>query len=106
MSLTWLWLFSNVWKKCDFSVCYDLQKNEKPIGDEFVTSALIRQGQFDEVGMLDLMSANPITNIDAYLKNLVDMSQKRSLALVASNMRQQIVDEEILNAPQNDIINE
>jgi replicative DNA helicase len=44
--------------------------------------------------MLDLMAANPITNTDAYVNSLIDMSQKRSLAMIASSMKQQIVEED------------
>jgi len=77
-----------------FSVCYELQKDEKPIDDEFIRTALLKRNSYDEVSMIDLMAANPITNTDAYVRNLIDMSQKRSLTMVAASMKQQIVEDD------------
>jgi len=76
-----------------FSVCYDLQRDEKPIDEEFVRSALLRLGKFDEVAMLDVLSASAISNAHAYVNDLIEMSQKRSLSTIASNIKQQIIED-------------
>ena len=53
-----------------FAAMEELSVEEKPLDDEFLRSKLNSMGKFDEVGMLDLLSANPITNTAAYLKEI------------------------------------
>jgi len=89
--------------KAFFSVCYELQKAEKPIDEEFIRTALTREKAFDEVGMMDIMSANPISNTTAYVNDLVSMSQKRSLVSVATNIKQQLMED---NAEPLEVIDE
>jgi replicative DNA helicase len=50
-----------------FTAMEDLSRNEKPIDEEFLRSKLVGMGKFDEVAMLELLSANPISNTSAYL---------------------------------------
>lgn len=75
-----------------YTACHELQREEKPIDDEFIRNKLVRSGSFDEVAMLDIMSANPITNVKAYINDLVEMSQKRSLASIATKITQELVE--------------
>jgi len=75
-----------------FSACIELQGEEKPVDDEFIRARLARDGHFDEVAMLDLMSANPITNTKAYINDVVSLSQKRSLVTVASHIKQEVIE--------------
>ena len=53
-----------------FAAMEELSVEEKPLDDEFLRSKLNSMGKFDEVAMLDLLSANPITNTAAYLKEI------------------------------------
>ena len=76
-----------------FSVCYELQQAEKPIDDEFIRTAMMRNRTFDEVGMLDILGANPISNVDAYVNDLVSMSQNRTLTVIANDVKKQITED-------------
>ncbi len=78
--------------KAFFGTCYELQKAEKPIDEEFIRIALTRQSMFDEVAMLDVQSASPISNVNAYVNDLVGMSQKRSLVSIAADVKQGLID--------------
>jgi len=53
-----------------FAAMEELSTEEKPLDDEFLRSKLNTMGKFDEVAMLDLLSANPITNTAAYLQEI------------------------------------
>ena len=66
-----------------FSAMEELSREEKPIDEEFLRSKLVSMGKFDEVAMLDLLSANPISNTAAYLTEIKAKSSKRALATLA-----------------------
>lgn len=77
-----------------FSTCLQLNKDEKPIEEEFIRGALIKENKFDEVAHLDIVSSTPITNIKAYVNELREKSQKRSLAMVASSIKKRVIEED------------
>lgn len=75
-----------------FTACRELEIEGKPIDDEFIKSKLSKSNEYDEVGMLDVMSATPISNTTAYANDLISLSQKRSLAMIASNITHELVE--------------
>ena len=77
-----------------FSACYRLQAEGKPIDEEFIRALLQKEGKFDEVAMLDIMSANPIANVSAYVTELKEKSQKRALATLANAMKKQLIEDD------------
>src|SRR6056300_1226086 len=85
-----------------FAAMEELSTEEKPLDDEFLRSKLQGMGKFDEVAMLDLLSANPITNTAAYLKEIKAKSSKRALATLATEIKKVTIEDDL---PAEDVMN-
>ncbi len=85
-----------------FAAMEELSVEEKPLDDEFLRSKLNSMGKFDEVAMLDLLSANPITNTSAYLKEIKAKSSKRALATLATQIRKVTIEDDL---PAEEVMN-
>ena len=62
-----------------FSAMKVLEKEDKPIDEEFLKYQLNKSDDFDEVAMLDILASNPISNVDAYLDDILEKSNRRKL---------------------------
>ena len=80
----------------------ELASEEKPLDDEFLRSKLNAMGKFDEVAMLDLLSANPITNTSAYMKEIKAKASKRALATLATEIRKVTIEDDL---PAEEVMN-
>ena len=76
-----------------FATCNELMQAEKPVDEEFIRSLMLKNRTFDEVNMLDIMSANPISNVEAYMRDVIALSQKRSLVTVATEIKKNIIED-------------
>ncbi len=85
-----------------FAAMEELSVEEKPLDDEFLRSKLQGMGKFDEVAMLDLLSANPITNTAAYLKEIKAKSSKRALATLATEIKKVTIEDDL---PAEEVMN-
>ena len=85
-----------------FSAMEELSREEKPIDDEFLRAKLNSMGKFDEVAMLDILSANPITNTSAYLKEIKAKASKRALATLATEIKKVTIEDDL---PAEEIMN-
>ena len=85
-----------------FAAMEELSVEEKPLDDEFLRAKLTSMGKFDEVAMLDLLSANPITNTSAYLKEIKAKSSKRALATLATEIKKVTIEDDL---PAEDVMN-
>ncbi|MFC2057598.1 replicative DNA helicase [Campylobacterota bacterium] len=85
-----------------FTAMEELSAEEKPLDDEFLRSKLNSMGKFDEVAMLDLLSANPITNTSAYLKEIKAKSSKRALATLATEIKKVTIEDDL---PAEEVMN-
>jgi replicative DNA helicase len=85
-----------------FAVMEELSREEKPIDEEFLRSKLVSMGKFDEVAMLDLLSANPISNTAAYLTEIKAKSSKRALATLATEIKKVVIEDDL---PAEDVMN-
>jgi len=85
-----------------FAAMEELSTEEKPLDDEFLRSKLNSMGKFDEVAMLDLLSANPITNTAAYLKEIKAKSSKRALATLATEIKKVTIEDDL---PAEEVMN-
>ena len=85
-----------------FTAMEELYVNEKPLDDEFLRAKLTSMGKFDEVGMLDLLSANPITNTAAYLQEIKAKSSKRALATLATEIKKVTIEDDL---PAEEVMN-
>jgi len=77
-----------------YTAINELIREEKPVDEEFVRGALIKGGHWDEVAMLDLLSATPVTNTRAYVGEMVALSQKRKLVTLATTIKKQILEDD------------
>lgn len=85
-----------------FTAMEELSVEEKPLDDEFLRGKLTSMGKFDEVAMLDLLSANPITNTAAYLKEIKAKSTKRALATLATEIKKVTIEDDL---PAEEVMN-
>jgi replicative DNA helicase len=85
-----------------FMAMEELVADEKPIDEEFLRSKMISRGKFDETGMLDVLSANPISNTAAYLSEIKAKSSKRALATLATEIKKVTIEDDL---PAEEIMN-
>jgi replicative DNA helicase len=85
-----------------FAAMEELSREEKPIDEEFLRSKLMNMGKFDEVAMLDLLSANPISNTAAYLTEIKAKSSKRALATLATEIKKVTIEDDL---PVEEVMN-
>jgi len=69
-----------------FRICIELITQEKPVDEAFVRMRLLKENAFNEVEMINIMSATPIVNLRAYVAELREMAQRRALRQVAISM--------------------
>jgi len=85
-----------------FNASNELFVEEKPIDDEFLRSKLIKIGKFDENAMLDILSANPIVNTNAYTNEIKAKSTKRLLANLATVIKRVTLEDDL---PAVEVVN-
>ncbi|SFV90912.1 Replicative DNA helicase [hydrothermal vent metagenome] len=85
-----------------FVAMEELSREEKPIDEEFLKSKLQSMGKFDEVAMLDLLSANPISNTSAYIAEIKAKSAKRALATLATEIKKVTIEDDL---PAEEVMN-
>ncbi len=85
-----------------FVAMEELSREEKPIDEEFLRTKLVSMGKFDEVAMLDLLSANPISNTAAYLSEIKAKSSKRALATLATEIKKVTIEDDL---PAEEVMN-
>jgi replicative DNA helicase len=72
----------------------ELSKEEIPLDEEFIRMRMAKRGEFDEVHMLDVMSATPTTMADVFIDTLVEMSKKRRLVTLATEIKKSTIEED------------
>jgi len=81
-----------------------LSRNETPIDEEFIEIELVKIKKFDEMVMLEILSANPISNTKAYVAEIKDKSLKRHLLTLTTEIKRVTVEEEFSSAEVIDIV--
>ena len=87
-----------------FSVMLILLQKDQPIDEEFIKKELIKIKKFDEQVMLEILSANPISNTKAYVDEIKDKSLKRHLLTLTTEIKRVTVEEELPSAEVVDIV--
>jgi len=85
-----------------FTAMEALSRESKPIDEEFLKSKLNSTGDYDEVALLDVMAANPISNTEAYLGEIKSRSSKRALATLATTIKKVTVEDDL---PVDEVMN-
>ncbi|MFK5938503.1 MAG: replicative DNA helicase [Sulfurimonas sp.] len=78
-----------------FKVMLTLLQRDQPIDEEFIKKELTRAKKFDEQVLLEILSANPISNTTAYVKEIRDKSLKRHLLTLTTEIKRVTVEEEL-----------
>ena len=87
-----------------FSSMLNLFQKDQPIDEEFIKKELIKIKKFDEQVMLEILSANPISNTKAYVDEIKDKSLKRHLLTLTTEIKRVTVEEELPSAEVIDIV--
>jgi replicative DNA helicase len=85
-----------------FTAMEELNVEEKPLDDEFLRAKLVNMGKFDEVAMLDILSANPISNTTAYILEIKAKASKRALATLATEIKKTTIEDDL---PAEEVMN-
>jgi replicative DNA helicase len=85
-----------------FTAMEDLSREDKPIDEEFLKSKLSSTGNYDEVALLDILAANPISNTDAYIGEIKSRSTKRALATLATTIKKVTIEDDL---PTDEVMN-
>jgi len=87
-----------------FASMLTLLQKDQPIDEEFIKKELIKIKKFDEQVMLEILSANPISNTTAYVNEIKDKSLKRHLLTLTTEIKRVTVEEELPSAEVVDIV--
>ena len=87
-----------------FKVMILLLQKDQPIDEEFIKKELIKIKKFDEQVMLEILSANPISNTKAYVEEIKDKSLKRHLLTLTTEIKRVTVEEELPASEVIDIV--
>ena len=87
-----------------FKVMLTLLQRDQPIDEEFIKKELIKAKKFDEQVLLEILSANPISNTTAYVKEIRDKSLKRHLLTLTTEIKRVTVEEELPSEEVIDIV--
>ncbi len=85
-----------------FKAMTTLTRKDDPIDEEFLKQELIKAKKFDESVMLDILSANPIANIKAYVDEIKDKSLKRHLLTLTTEIKRVTLEEQL---PSDEVVN-
>jgi len=77
-----------------FEVMVKLHNDAMPIDEEFIKRRLDSKDVDDSI-LLEILSANPITNTLAYVREIKDGAVKRELATLATTIKKVAIEEEI-----------
>ena len=81
-----------------------LNRIDKPIDEEFLKKELSLEKKFDEKIMLDVLSANPISNTQAYVHEVKEKAIKRHLLTLTTEIKRVTVEEELPSEEVIDIV--
>ena len=87
-----------------FAAMLTLLQKDQPIDEEFIKKELIKAKKFDEQVLLEILSANPISNTTAYIEEIKDKSLKRNLLTLTTEIKRVTVEEELPSAEVVDIV--
>lgn len=84
-----------------FEAMLMLLQQDQPIDEEFIKKELVKVKKFDENVLIDILSANPISNTKAYVDEIKDKSLKRHLLTLTTEIKRVTLEEEL---PSSDVV--
>lgn len=86
-----------------FEVMTKLHQEQMPIDEEFIKKR-VNSKDVDDSILLEILSANPITNTLAYVREIKDGSVKRELATLATTIKKVSLEEEVTANDALDVV--
>ena len=80
-----------------YNAMSSLVNDELPIDEEFLKQKLSKAGRFDESSMLDILSANPIANIEPYIEQLLKHRDQRNILNLSLEIKKAVDGEDPVN---------
>ena len=87
-----------------FTAMHALTRAGAPIDEEFIKKELSSRKKFDESVMLEILSSNPISNTNAYVKEIKDKSLKRHLLTLTTEIKRVTFEEELSSEAIADLV--
>ncbi|QOG11681.1 replicative DNA helicase [Arcobacter sp. FWKO B] len=99
-----------------FSVMQILHNEDLPIDEEFIRTKIKQSkssmdkefrgnsSNFDESILIEILSANPISNTAAYIEQIKDSAVKRELATLANNIKKVAIEDELPSSEALDFV--
>lgn len=87
-----------------YTAMINLSASDKPIDEEFLRSELNRVGRFDERAMVEILTANPISNIAPYLQELSKYKDRRTLLGLSTQFKKAAETEDPISAAKELIV--
>ena len=84
-----------------YGAIFALSRRDEPIDEEFLKKELGAKKKFDENVMLEILSANPISNTSAYVREIKDKALKRHLLTLTTEIKKVTLEEEL---PGSDVV--
>lgn len=80
-----------------YNAMSSLANDGLPIDEEFLKQRLSKVGRFDESSMLDILSANPIANIEPYIEQLSKHRDQRNILNLSLEIKKAVDGENPVN---------
>lgn len=87
-----------------YNAMINLSASDKPIDEEFLRSELNRVGRFDERAIVEILTANPISNIAPYLQELSKYKDRRTLLGLSTQFKKAAETEDPISAAKELIV--
>lgn len=87
-----------------YKAILNLVLTDKPIDEEFIRSELNRVGRFNERIMVEILTANPIANIQPYIDELAKFRDRRTLLSLSTQFKYAAESEDPINAAKELIV--
>ncbi|MFZ2890975.1 DnaB-like helicase N-terminal domain-containing protein, partial [Sulfuricurvum sp.] len=87
-----------------FTAMKNLTLADKPIDEEFIRSECNRAGRFDERTMIEVLTTNPISNIQPYIDELTKYRDRRTLFQLSTEFKRAAQTEDPIHAAKELIL--
>jgi len=84
-----------------FETMIELERDNKPIDEEFLKKELEKKKRFDEDSFFEIIGTAPLSNISAYLEEVKDKSIKRELIKLTTQIKDVAVEQDL---PSEDVL--
>ncbi len=84
-----------------FEAMIECERGDKPLDEEFLKKVLLQKNRFDEEAFVEVLTANPLSNIFAYIEEIKEKSIKRELISLTSEIKEVAVERDL---PTKDVL--